>query len=36
MGAIAFTKAVPVQEGDAGYAVNLRGAAWKHLGYPVD
>ena len=36
MGAIAFTKNVPIQEGDEGYIVNLRGAAWKQLGYPVD
>ena len=36
MGAIAFTKEVPVQEGDGGYMVNLRGATWKELGYRVD
>ena len=34
--AIKFTKDIPVQEGDAGYTVNLRGKAWKKLGYPTD
>lgn len=36
MGAISFTKNVPAQEGDTGYVVNLRGAAWQQLGYPID
>jgi protein NrfC len=35
VGAIKFTKKIPVQEGDAGYKVNLRGKSWKKLGYPV-
>lgn len=34
--AIQFTKEVPVQEGDSGYRVNLRGESWKALGYPTD
>ena len=34
--AIKFTKEIPVQEGDAGYKVNLRGHSWKRLGYPLD
>jgi len=33
--AIAFTKEIPVQEGDKGYKVNLRGKAWKKMGYPT-
>jgi hypothetical protein len=28
-----FTKKIPVQEGDEGYQVNLRGKGWKNLGY---
>ncbi|HUT54789.1 MAG TPA: 4Fe-4S dicluster domain-containing protein [bacterium] len=34
--AIAFSSAVPVQEGDAGYNVDLRGAAWGRMGFPTD
>ncbi len=34
--AIAFQKEVPVQKGDAGYEVNLRGEAWEKLGFPTD
>ena len=34
--AIKFQRAVPVQDGDAGYEVNLRGAAWKRMGYADD
>jgi len=34
--AIKFTKEIPKQEGDGGYKVNLRGKAWKDLGYPTD
>jgi protein NrfC len=34
--AIRFTIKMPVQEGDAGYKVNLRDSAWARLGYPVD
>jgi len=36
VGAIKFTKEIPEQEGDAGYKVNLRGVAWRILGYPTD
>jgi protein NrfC len=36
LGAIKFTKEIPIQKGDAGYKVNLRGAGWKKLGYPTD
>jgi hypothetical protein len=31
--AISFTRDIPVQTGDAGYQVNLRGDAWLSLGY---
>ncbi len=34
--AIQFTARIPVQEGDDGYGVNLRGEGWRTLGYPVD
>jgi protein NrfC len=34
--AIKFTSEVPVQEGNAGYSVNLRGEGWKKLGYPTE
>lgn len=33
LGNIKFTKKIPVQEGDEGYYVNLRGKGWKKLGY---
>jgi protein NrfC len=33
LGAIKFTKRIPVQEGDEGYHVNLRGKGWENLGY---
>ena len=33
--AIRFTKEIPVQDGDGGYKVNLRGEAWRRLGYPA-
>ncbi len=33
VGAIAFTKKLPVQEGKAGYKVNLRDEKWVKLGY---
>lgn len=36
MKAIRFTTRIPTQTGDAGYHVNLRGAAWKQLGLPTD
>jgi len=35
VGAIKFTKEIPVQDGTAGYQVNLRGSAWQRLGYPT-
>ena len=35
VGAIRFSRDLPVQEGDAGYKVNLREAGWQRLGYPV-
>ena len=36
VGAITFTKKIPVQQGDKGYLVNLRTTNWWKLGYPVD
>jgi protein NrfC len=33
VGAIKFTREIPLQEGDAGYKVNLRESAWQQLGY---
>ncbi len=36
LGAIRFSSEIPVQEGDYGYDVNLRGKAWASLGYPTD
>ncbi len=33
--AIAFTDEIPEQEGDGGYNVNLRNAAWGRMGYPT-
>ena len=36
VGAISFTAEIPVQEGDAGYEVNLRGSGWHKLGYTTD
>ena len=35
VGAIKFTEKIPAQKGDAGYRVNLRGRAWRNLGYPI-
>jgi protein NrfC len=34
VGAIAFTTEIPMQDGDSGYQVNLRGESWSSLGYP--
>jgi protein NrfC len=34
--AIAFQSAAPVQDGDAGYNVNLRSEAWAKMGFPAD
>jgi protein NrfC len=36
VGAIRFTTEIPVQEGDAGYKVNLRGSGWRELGYSTN
>jgi len=36
VGAIAFSRTIPIQEGQEGYKVNLRGENWKRLGFPVD
>lgn len=33
VGAVQFSRHVPLQEGNAGYDVNLRGKNWKKLGY---
>ena len=35
VGAIAFTKEIPVQAGNDGYRVNLRDEIWGSLGYPT-
>lgn len=35
VGAIKLTREIPVQEGDEGYKVNLRGRSWRLLGYPT-
>ncbi len=34
--AIKLTRAIPKQKGYAGYNVNLRGEAWKKMGYSID
>lgn len=36
LGAITFSREIPVQEGDSGYYVNLRGPSWQKLGYPIN
>lgn len=36
VGAISFTTEIPLQEGDAGYNVNLRESGWRKLGYTTD
>ena len=36
VGAIKFTKEIPVQKGDNGYQVNLRTKNWRNLGYPIN
>ncbi len=36
IGAIKFTKEIPVQMGDNGYKVNLRTKHWGKPGYPID
>jgi protein NrfC len=36
VGAISFTKEIPIQSGKGGYDVNLRDQHWKALGYPLD
>jgi len=35
VGAIKFTKEIPIQDGDAGYNVNLRGRGWRQLNFPT-
>jgi protein NrfC len=35
VGAIKFTKEIPLQTGDQGYKVNLRDSNWGQLGYPT-
>jgi protein NrfC len=35
VGAIKFTKEIPLQKGDEGYRVNLRDSNWGKLGYPT-
>jgi protein NrfC len=37
VGAIRFTRKIPVQEGDKGYKVNLRlkDSGWRSMGYPI-
>ncbi len=35
VGAIKFTKEIPIQKGNDGYKVNLRDSNWKRLGYPT-
>lgn len=35
VGAIQFTTTIPIQDGDSGYRINLRGPAWGQLGYPM-
>jgi protein NrfC len=35
LGAIAFTKEIPEQDGDGGYKVNLRDENWAMLGFPT-
>lgn len=36
VGAIEFSDRIPVQEGEKGYQVDLRGESWKNLGYPAE
>ena len=36
VGAIKFTKKIPIQKGDTGYRVSLRTRNWRKLGYPRD
>jgi protein NrfC len=36
VGALKFTGEIPVQEGDRGYNINLRGEGWKKLGFSTD
>jgi protein NrfC len=35
VGAIVFTREIPMQEGDSGYKVNLRRGVWGSLGFPT-
>ncbi len=36
VGAIRLSRKIPLQKGDRGYKVNLRGEAWAKMGYAVD
>lgn len=36
VGAIQFTKKIPLQKGDTGYEINLRTQTWRKLGYPIN
>ena len=36
VGAIQFTKEIPIQQGDKGYRVNLRTKNWRKLGFMMD
>lgn len=36
VGAMKFIKETPAQTGEDGYKVNLRGPAWRRLGFPTD
>jgi len=36
VGAIKLAREIPLQKGDAGYKVNLRGEAWGKMGYAMD
>ncbi|MEW6443014.1 MAG: 4Fe-4S dicluster domain-containing protein [bacterium] len=36
LGAIRLTRQIPLQQGDAGYKVNLRSEAWAKMGYSLE
>ncbi len=36
VGAIKFTNEMPVQAGDGGYDINLRGKCWEKIGYTIN
>ncbi|MDY6935688.1 MAG: 4Fe-4S dicluster domain-containing protein [Spirochaetota bacterium] len=35
LGAIKFTQEIPLQKGNTGYKINLRGKSWDQIGYPT-